>query len=113
MQPKVLLLTLLTLGAIGSLGYWMFTSGQYTIRGWFEEDELVLELYSDEAYNIAFLSACSEEGQVTPDFEINEGTRTWWFDMVADKPGCNPACVVDDVTKEAEINWRCTGLTPQ
>lgn len=42
----------------------------------------------------------------------NEVTNTWWFDLPIDteKPGCNPACVVDEVTKTAEINWRCTGL---
>jgi len=42
----------------------------------------------------------------------NEGTKTWWFDanLNATKPGCNPACVVSETTKTAEINWRCTGL---
>jgi hypothetical protein len=41
----------------------------------------------------------------------NEGTQTWWFDanLNATKPGCNPACVVSETTKTAEINWRCTG----
>jgi hypothetical protein len=41
----------------------------------------------------------------------NEGTKTWWFDanLNATKPGCNPACVVSEETKTAEINWRCTG----
>lgn len=41
----------------------------------------------------------------------NEDTGTWWFDLkvVAEKPGCNPACVVDIETNETEINWRCTG----
>lgn len=27
---------------------------------------------------------------------------------VTEKPGCNPACVVDIETNETEINWRCT-----
>lgn len=42
----------------------------------------------------------------------NENTKTWWFDanLNATKPGCNPACVVSETTKTAEINWRCTGL---
>ncbi len=42
----------------------------------------------------------------------NDGTKTWWFDanLNAAKEGCNPACVVSDSTRQAEINWRCTGL---
>ena len=30
-----------------------------------------------------------------------------------EKQGCAPACVVNVVTKKAEINWRCTGLLPE
>ena len=33
-------------------------------------------------------------------------------DLNATKPGCNPACVVSESTKTAEINWRCTGAVP-
>jgi hypothetical protein len=42
----------------------------------------------------------------------NISTKTWWFDanLNATREGCNPACVVGEVTKTAEINWRCTGL---
>lgn len=44
----------------------------------------------------------------------NEGTATWWIDFqpTSAKQGCNPACVVNVDTKQAEINWRCTGLIP-
>jgi hypothetical protein len=37
---------------------------------------------------------------------------TWWIEFIPDEPkeGCNPACVVNVETQEAEINWRCTGL---
>jgi hypothetical protein len=42
----------------------------------------------------------------------NENTGTWWIDVDIDKKGCSPACVVNVVTKRAEINWRCTGLLP-
>ena len=44
----------------------------------------------------------------------NENTKTWWFDanLNATPEGCNPACVVWEVTKTAEISWRCTGLIP-
>lgn len=42
----------------------------------------------------------------------NENSKTWWFDanLDATREGCNPACVVSEETKNAEINWRCTGL---
>lgn len=41
----------------------------------------------------------------------NEITGTWWIDLdVEDAEGCNPACVINVVTNQAEINWRCTGL---
>ena len=42
----------------------------------------------------------------------NNNSKTWWYDanLNATKEGCNPACVVSEETKTAEINWRCTGL---
>lgn len=45
----------------------------------------------------------------------NEGTKTWWFDanLNSTRPGCNPACVVNEIDKTAEINWRCTGVRIQ
>jgi eight-cysteine-cluster-containing protein len=39
-------------------------------------------------------------------------SKTWWFDLDAVKPGCNPACVVFSSNKGVEVNWRCTGLLP-
>lgn len=45
----------------------------------------------------------------------NENFKTWRFDanLNATQKGCNPACVVSEETKTAEINWRCTGLLKQ
>ncbi|MFH0852094.1 MAG: hypothetical protein V1845_00585 [bacterium] len=42
----------------------------------------------------------------------NENSKSWWFDanLNATQQGCNPACVVSEDTKTAEVNWRCTGL---
>ncbi len=42
----------------------------------------------------------------------NPNSKTWWFDANLNliKEGCNPACVVSENTKTAEINWRCTWL---
>ncbi len=56
--------------------------------------------------------SCIKGGEALTGGIYNEGTRTWWFDanLNATKPGCNPACVVNENTKTAEINWRCTGL---
>lgn len=64
-----------------------------------------------EAKTIA-QNTCIKGGDSLGEGMHNEGTKTWWFDanLNAAKPGCNPACVVSEETKTAEINWRCTGL---
>lgn len=62
-----------------------------------------------EALEIASDSECNE-GEFKDHHFCNENTGTWWIDLNIVKEGCNPACVVNVVTKEAEINWRCTGL---
>lgn len=55
---------------------------------------------------------CIKGGEALTTVIYNQGTKTWWFDanLNATKEGCNPACVVNEITKTAEINWRCTGL---
>jgi hypothetical protein len=65
-----------------------------------------------EALNIAEDSQCTVEGQLKSNHFCNENTGTWWIDLEANLPGCNPACVVDVNTGAAEINWRCTGALP-
>jgi len=59
-------------------------------------------------------NTCVKGGETLGVGSYNEQTKTWWFDanLNSTKEGCNPACVVDDVTKMAEINWRCTGAEP-
>ncbi|MBN1454739.1 MAG: hypothetical protein JW945_00585 [Methanomicrobia archaeon] len=68
----------------------------------------------DEARAIAENSTCVQEGTLTDTYVYNEYTRTWWIDLepFTEKEGCNPACVVSEDTRTAEINWRCTGLLP-
>ena len=63
-----------------------------------------------EAQDMAINSECGNhlEGQSV----CNETTKTWWLDLDIEKEGCSPACVVNVETKQAEINWRCTGLIP-
>ena len=61
-----------------------------------------------EAVEIAKNSKCGDRLKDT--YTCNEDTGTWWIDLDIEKEGCNPACVVNVETKEAEINWRCTGV---
>ena len=64
-----------------------------------------------EALKIAKQSQCMQEGKLTPfGYQCNEVTGTWWFNLNVTKKGCLPACVVNILTKQAEVNWRCTGL---
>ncbi len=55
---------------------------------------------------------CIKGGESLVPGYYNENSKTWWFDanLNTTKEGCNPACVVSEETKKAEINWRCTGL---
>ncbi len=66
-----------------------------------------------DAKEIALTSECVREGGLTEEYFCNEYTGTWWLDLTIEKEGCAPACVIDIITKEAEINWRCTGLIPE
>lgn len=60
-------------------------------------------------------ATCIKGGESLAPGSYNENSKTWWFDanLNATKPGCNPACVVSEATKTAEVNWRCTGLIPE
>ena len=55
---------------------------------------------------------CVKDGESLAPGYYNENSKTWWFDaaLKTAPEGCNPACVVSEETKTAEINWRCTGL---
>lgn len=68
-------------------------------------------LTENEAKKIAELT-CIKGGESLATGYYNENTKTWWFDanLNSTQEGCNPACVVFEDTKTAEINWRCTGL---
>ena len=70
-------------------------------------------LSMEQAKKIAEESECMDEGMLTGDYLYNESTKTWWFETDIIKEGCAPACVVDETTGTAEINWRCTGAMPQ
>ena len=66
-----------------------------------------------EAIDIAMNSGCFQDGPLKDIYMCNEDTGTWWIDLEVDSPGCNPACVIDIVTGDAETNWRCTGALPE
>ena len=72
-----------------------------------EKDGSKLEL--EEAKQIGMQSECNQGNYIgTPN--CNEITGTWWIDLDIVQEGCSPACVINVITKQAEINWRCTGL---
>jgi hypothetical protein len=72
----------------------------------------VKPILSESAARVIAEKTCIKGGEALSAGIYNEITKTWWFDanLNATKPGCNPACVVDETTKTAVINWRCTGL---
>jgi hypothetical protein len=76
-------------------------------------DPALAETMSEaEAREIAASSECGEAGALLENAFYNDWTATWWIDLDAEKEGCNPACVVNVRTRQAEINWRCTGVLP-
>ncbi|MBN2330548.1 MAG: hypothetical protein JXC85_01925 [Candidatus Aenigmarchaeota archaeon] len=74
-------------------------------------DGVIMSL--EDAKQIALGSECVDGAQLTEYYMCNFYTGTWWLDIDLEKAGCNPACVVDIVKREAEINWRCTGALPE
>jgi hypothetical protein len=74
-------------------------------------NEVVSKMDQDEARKIAE-GSCIKGGEALSAGYYNENSKTWWFDanLNATRPGCSPACVVSEETKNVEINWRCTGL---
>ncbi len=74
----------------------------------YEKDENIFVLTISDAKKIAFDSECGDKFKDT--YICNEFTGTYWIDLDIEKTGCNPACVVNVETREAEVNWRCTGL---
>ena len=75
------------------------------------EGEATNTLSEAEARIIAEKS-CIKGSEVLSSGTYNKNSKTWWYDanLNATREGCNPACVVSEETKTAEINWRCTGL---
>ena len=71
------------------------------------------EFCGDMSLSEAREIAMNCEGNLKETYVCNEYTNTWWIDLdVEGYPLCNPACVINTITKEYEINWRCTGAMP-
>lgn len=70
----------------------------------------------NEAVAIAQSGECAEKGTVAETGDYNPNSKTWWIGLEMkneyENNLCNPACVVSEETKLAEINWRCTGAIP-
>lgn len=64
-----------------------------------------------EAKQMAVDSECGDRLKDT--YMCNDDTGTWWIDLDIETEMCNPACVVNVATRQAEINWRCMGVLPQ
>jgi len=80
-------------------------------------DTIRVSLTEDSVYEIPVARAIAEKscikgGEALGRGIYNSNSKTWWFDanLNARREGCNPACVVSEKTKMAEINGRCTGL---
>ncbi len=73
---------------------------------------LAEEMSEAEAREIAMTSECGKEGALKENAFYNDWSGAWWIDLDIKKEGCSPACVVNAATKQAEINWRCTGALP-
>lgn len=104
---RYLIPTIITILAIGlAVGLWVF----------WKTEPSGLRLEEARTLATATSSECSQKGMVGQNAQYNETTKTWWFDFTPRpefvQPQCNPACVVNESGKTAEINWRCTGVIP-
>ncbi len=68
-------------------------------------------LTEEEARTIAE-KFCIKGGEALAGGIYNQETKTWWYEanLNSVREGCVPACVVDDQTKTAGVNWRCMGV---
>ncbi|HXK38200.1 MAG TPA: hypothetical protein VJ579_03985 [Candidatus Paceibacterota bacterium] len=73
----------------------------------------VVSLLTEAEARVIAEASCVKGGEVLAAGTYNPNSKTWWYDanLNATRPGCNPACVVSEETKTAEINWRCSGLS--
>lgn len=102
-------------GCVDTAGYTWCESKQKCLKKWEEDCPEAGKMTFDQALEIAKKSECAEKGGLTDKYVYNSNTKTWWIDLDMKeqfkRDYCYPACVVNEETNTAEINWRCTGLT--
>lgn len=96
-------------GCKASAGYSWCEPQQKCMRVW--EEACEGSMTGSEVVSIA-QEACGSIGNLTNVIYYNPNSRTYWIDLDTVKEGCSPACVVSEDDKTAEVNWRCTGLSP-
>ena len=75
-------------------------------------ETLAEEMSEAEAREIAANSECGKVGALKENAQYNDWSGTWWIDLEVEKEGSWPACVVNVVTEQAELNWRIMGVLP-
>lgn len=122
MSTKSILVTVFSIMAIAIAAAWYIdnlnlanSANNYISDG----DEILIEsvepvVFGEEQARMIAERECIKGGEALGSGTYNEATKTWWFDanLNAIQPGCDPACVVSEKTRMAEINWRCTGAIP-
>ncbi|MDD5152692.1 MAG: hypothetical protein PHS95_01660 [Candidatus Pacebacteria bacterium] len=93
---------------------WLCQNGAWVKHGNPEEPMPIApcsKLSESEARAIA-KSSCIKGGETLEAGTYNESSKTWWYNanLNSARKGCSPACIVNEETGMAEINWRCTGL---
>jgi len=85
---------------------WMKDIGIY----WEIKSEKTSSMGISEVKNlVANSEVCNGVGSIEWDYLFyNNYSKTWWVNLGI-QGGCFPACVINEETKTAEINWRCTG----
>jgi len=119
-QIILLVLIVIGIGLIFTQKYWVENLVNFILQQNKENDSqndrlnAITVLTEAEARDIAEKSCIKGGDALASGGTFNENSRTWWFDanLNAIQEGCNPACVVSEETKQAEINWRCTGAIP-
>lgn len=62
---------------------------------------------SAEAYQVAQASICAQIGTIKEDCDCDNITHICSFAIEADKPSCQPVCLVNLQTKQAQLDLRC------
>jgi hypothetical protein len=110
-RQKFKIFTMVILGIVvlaSFLAWWYFETQKKSS----EKNTINQPALSEQTARIIAEQSCVKGGEALSVGVYNENSQTWWFDanLNAAREGCNPACVVSESTKTAEINWRCTGL---